>query len=219
MSTQTTDPRTRPILGWMKANGDRLGDLLAEEAGGGGDLGPAGDAAIRAHLRFVAEALAETAGGDLRGPLAAFADDLPAELADPRELLETIDLIGAAAAHELRLQFGDAAAEDHALGEMVERRIRIDAWQRVFLRALEDALGPEAIAADATLAWMSERQTMLADTIFAMDRRAKQVEIARGGADAVADTATVNRIGQAAALHAHTRFLVDALAATLPKAA
>ena len=62
---------------------------------------------------------------------------------------------------------------------------------------------------------MAERQTQLADTIFAMDRRAKEAEIARGGPDAVADPAVVNRIGQAAMLQAHTRFLVEALAATM----
>jgi hypothetical protein len=61
---------------------------------------------------------------------------------------------------------------------------------------------------------MADHQTLLADTIFAMDRRAKELEISRGGPDAVADAKVVNRIGQAAALHAHTRFLVDALAAT-----
>ena len=59
------------------------------------------------------------------------------------------------------------------------------------------------------------RQTMLADAIFAMDKRAKQAEISRGGPDAVADPDVVNRIGQAAALQAHTRFLVEALADTM----
>ncbi len=62
---------------------------------------------------------------------------------------------------------------------------------------------------------MGERQTQLADTIFAMDRRAKEGEIARGGPDAVASPEVVNRIGQAAMLHAHTRFLVEGLAANL----
>ena len=49
-----------------------------------------------------------------------------------------------------------------------------------------------------------------------MDRRAKQIEISRGGADAVADVQVVNQIGQAATLHAHTHFSFGALAATLP---
>ena len=62
---------------------------------------------------------------------------------------------------------------------------------------------------------MGERQDQLADTIFAMDRRAKQAEIERGGPDAVAGAETVNRIGQAATVQAHTRFLVEGLAAGL----
>jgi hypothetical protein len=151
----------------MQTHADRLRDVLDEEARDCGDRAPASDAAIRVHLRFVAEALAHSAGGDRREQLEAFADELPAERAAPRDLAETLELVRQATAHELRLQFGP----------------------------------PEP---------------MLADTIFAMDRRAEEAEISRGGPDAVADRAVVNRIGQAASLHAHTRFLVDALAATLP---
>jgi hypothetical protein len=62
---------------------------------------------------------------------------------------------------------------------------------------------------------MSDHQTLLADTIFAFDRRAKQAELARGGPDAIADPAVVNRIGQAATLQGSMRFLVEALAAGL----
>ena len=45
-----------------------------------------------------------------------------------------------------------------------------------------------------------------------MDRRAAEAELDRGGHDAIADAAVVNRIGRAAMLQAHTRFLVEALA-------
>jgi hypothetical protein len=95
---------------------------------------------------------------------------------------------------------------------MVDRRLRIGAWTRVFLAELDAARAPAPPVADQVLAWMGERQTQLADTIFAMDRRAKEAELARGGPDAIADAAVVNRIGQAAMLQAHTRFLVEALA-------
>ncbi len=98
---------------------------------------------------------------------------------------------------------------------MIDRRVRIAAWTRVFLDALDDVRAPEPPVAGGVLAWMGERQTQLADTIFAMDRRAKEGEIARGGPDAVASPEVVNRIGQAAMLHAHTRFLVEGLAANL----
>ena len=95
---------------------------------------------------------------------------------------------------------------------MVDRRLRIGAWTRVFLAELDAARAPAPPVAEQVLGWMGDRQTQLADTIFAMDRRAKEAEVARGGPDAIADTDVVNRIGQAAMLHAHTRFLVEALA-------
>jgi hypothetical protein len=62
---------------------------------------------------------------------------------------------------------------------------------------------------------MGGHQDLLADTIFAMDRRAKQAEMDRGGPDAVATAEVANRIGQAATVQAHTRFLVEGLAAGL----
>lgn len=61
---------------------------------------------------------------------------------------------------------------------------------------------------------MTAHQGILADTIFTMDRRAKEAERARGGEDAISDPAVVNRIGQAAALQGNVRFLVEAIAAT-----
>jgi len=215
MTTRTTTPPSRAVLGWMQAHPDRLRALLNEEAGPVEEAGPADDAAIRAHLRFVAEALAGTARGDRRGRLAGLAERLRTDPAGSDELDTALELVGGATAHELRLQFGASVADDPSMRETVERRVRIGAWHRVFLRALEDALGPDGLDGDQTLAWMADHQVLLADTIFAMDRRAKQMELARGGPDAIADVKVVNRIGQAAVVQAHTRFLVDALEATL----
>jgi hypothetical protein len=62
---------------------------------------------------------------------------------------------------------------------------------------------------------MTENQVKLANVIFAMDRRAKQAEVARGGPDAIASADAVNRIGHAVVMQARTRFLVEALATTL----
>ncbi len=99
---------------------------------------------------------------------------------------------------------------------MVDRRMRIAAWTRVFLDALDEARAGRAAGRRRRCStWMGERQAQLADTIFAMDRRAKEGEMARGGPDAVANPEVVNRIGQAAMLQAHTRFLVEALAESL----
>lgn len=215
-------PAARAILAWMQANGPRLRGLLDEElrrAGGpdapASERGPAGDPAIRGHLRYVAEGLAATeAPGD--DSLSRFAQSLPAALADAEgaRLAEQIDAVGDATAFELELQFGDRVVDDHSIQATADRRVRISAWTRVFLGEL-DAHRPQAPVGEVALAWMADRQDRLADTIFAMDRRAKEAEIARGGPNAVDDQDVVNRIGQAAMLQAHMRFLVEALAPVL----
>jgi hypothetical protein len=190
--------------------------LLAEEAAASEDLGPAGDPAVRAHLRLVAEALAAVAAPAARERLEAFAAGLSARLeaSEPR-LDEELQRVGEATAFELGLQFGEGASEDPSVRSMVDRRVRIGAWTRVFLDDLDEARRPAEPIAGAVLAWMGDRQAQLADTIFAMDRRAKEGEMARGGPDAVASPEVVNRIGQAAMLQAHTRFLVEGLAESL----
>jgi len=206
-------PTARGLLVWMQSNPDRLRALLDAEARDSDDLAPAGDPAVRAHLGFVAEALAANAAPAAAPALEAFAATLPAEL-EAREARVDAELqrIGEATALELGLQFGDEAVEDPSIRAMVDRRMRIAAWTRVFLDALDDAHPGRPPLREGVLAWMGERQTQLADTIFAMDRRAKEAEMGRGGADAVANPEVVNRIGQAAMLQAHTRFLVEAIA-------
>jgi hypothetical protein len=216
--TPVTEARPRPLLDWMQAHPARLRDLLAEQAAVADDVTPVGDAAIRGHLRFVTEALAARADEAGRARLESLAGALDA-LAVTGRLDDAIDLVGGATAHELRLQFGESAARDAALGDMAGRRVRLMAWHRVYLEELEEALGPDTFSADEAKVWMAAHQDVLADTIFAMDRRAKQREIDRGGPDAVASVAVANLIGQAAVLHAHTRFLVDAIERHLPLAA
>jgi hypothetical protein len=200
----------------MQSHTQRLPALLAREAAGSDDLAPAGDAAVRAHLALVAEALAANAAPASAAALDGFAGGISATLRDREaQVDEQMRRVGEATAFELDLQFGDEVADDPGVHQMIDRRIRIAAWTRVFLDALDEARAPEPPVAGAVLGWMGERQTQLADTIFAMDRRAKEGEIARGGPDAVASPEVVNRIGQAAMLHAHTRFLVEGLAANL----
>lgn len=208
-------PVARGLLAWMQAHAGRLRDLLDEEARGADDLAPAGDPAVRAHLRLVAEALAANAAPGAEDALGAFAAGLPGLLAAREgDVDERMRRVGESHAFEVGLQFGAVARDDPAMSGMLDRRVRIAGWTRVFLEALDDARGGVPVA-DAVLAWMAERQDLLADTIFAMDRRAKQAEIDRGGPDAVASPEVVNRIGQAAMLQAHTRFLVEGLAASL----
>jgi hypothetical protein len=171
---------------------------------------------VRAHLRFVAEGLAAVAAPGGRDALEAFAAGLPGLLAEREDRVDDeMRRVGEAHAFEVGLQFGGEAAEDPSVHAMVDRRVRIAAWTRVFLEGLDAARSPAAPVAPAALEWMGARQTLLADTIFAMDRRAKEREIARGGPDAVANPEVVNRIGQAAMVQAHARFLVEALAETL----
>lgn len=197
----------------MQTSPARLRELLDREGSGSDDLAPAGDPAVRAHLTFVAEALAANAAPAAAPALEAFASGLPELLAAREQRVdEEIRRGGEAAAFEVDLQFGDEAADDPSVHAMVDRRVRIGAWTRVFLAELDAARAPAAPIAERALAWMGERQVQLADTIFAMDRRAKEAELARGGPDAIADTDVVNRIGQAAMLQAHTRFLVEAIA-------
>ena len=127
-------------------------------------------------------------------------------------MAEIEELIGEATAFEIGKQFPDATAEDAGLVAMLERRVRVGAWMRWFLEAYDAAQPDAAPTGPAALRWMGENQVHLADTIFSMDRRAKELEMERGGPDAVADTAAVNRIGQATMLQSHVRFLVEALA-------
>lgn len=216
MNPLAPHPSARGLLVWMQTHPEALHAHLAREAERGGDLGPAGDGAVRAQLAFVAEAIAANAAPGAADGLGAFAAGLADLLTargerveDERERLE------GATSVELDLQFGDEASEDPSIHSMVQRRIRIAAWTRVFLDALDEARPDRAPIAGPVVEWMAGHQDRLADTIFAMDRRAKQFEIDQGGADAVANAEVVNRIGQAAMLQAHTRFLVEGIAQRL----
>ena len=201
----------------MQQNGSRLRVLLDDEGDGAHDLSPAGEAAIRAHLRLVSEALAATAGPARREGLEDLAVALPDRFDDEAGLDGELELLEDAAAHELNLQFGaERAGSDPMLRETIERRLRVQAWSRFFLRLVEEAADDDSFA-DAALTWMGDHQTQLAETIFSMDRRAKEAEIARSGPQAVDDPALVNQIGQAAMLQAHVRFLVEAIAVTMPR--
>ncbi len=214
--TTAPHPAARGLLVWMQTHPGRLRELLDREAAGEEDLAPAGDPAVRAHLVFVAEALAATAAPGAAEGLEAFAAELPRTLRDREADVDAaMRTVGEAHAFEVDLQFGAEAREDPGMRAMLDRRVRVAAWTRVFLDALDAAREGREPVAPRALAWMGERQTRLADTIFAMDRRAKQGEMERGGPDAVASPEVVNRIGQAAMLQAHSRFLVEALAETL----
>lgn len=196
----------------MQTGNPRLHALMGEEAADAEDLSPAGDAAVRAQLRFVAEALAANAGPGQAEALRSFAEDLPDRMdaAGPR-LAEIEEPLADAHAFEAGKQFGAVAEDDPGLAGTLERRIRVDAWLRWFLERLDETLPGRDIAASAT-GWLAANQVRLADTIFAIDRAAKLAEMSRGGPDAVANPDVVNRLGQAAMLQGHIRMLVEAIA-------
>ncbi|MGD9695400.1 MAG: hypothetical protein AB7V42_07055 [Thermoleophilia bacterium] len=218
MTTRAAHPVAQGLLGWMQANPARLRGLLDEEAAGAApqDLGPAGDPSIRAHLRFVAEALAANAAGPSRDALGAFSAGLADALAEREDRVDDeIRRVGEAHAFEAEVQFGEGAGEDPSMRDTLDRRVRVGGWTRVFLAALDEARAPAPAVALAALGWMARHQGLLADTIFAMDRAAKRRLRDREGPDAIADADVVNRIGQASMIQAHTRFLVEALAEVL----
>jgi len=214
MTTRATHPTAQALLGWMQANPARLRYRLDTAAAGGGDLSPMGDPSIVAHLAFVADAVAATAAPGHEEELRVFAAGAMDDLWRARERAEeNMVAVGEAHALEARLQFGDGAGADPANREVVDRRVRVIGWTFLFLDELQEATGDSGLA-DRARDWMTAHPGVLADTIFTMDRRAKEAERARGGEDAISDPAVVNRIGQAAALQGNVRFLVEAIAAT-----
>ncbi len=202
-------------LRWMSENGEVLRGCVAEEADG--DDAPAGDPAIRAHLRFAAAAVEATADPDLAERLAGLADALPAWFEEQRELYERhLDVGEGAIALEEHLQFGARPGTDPSLDAALHRRLRIGGWVRLTLLATEVRLGPPAdgLCAEAQ-AWMGERPRELSRLILTLDRDAKARAARRAGRGA-ADLALQDEIGQAATVQGHVRMMVEALAATLP---
>jgi hypothetical protein len=202
-------------LAWMREHGGLLRDLVTQEQGDEPHPAPAGDAAIRAQLRFLAAALEATAEPELAAALAGFGDDLPRWFADNTDLYDEHIARGVGAiALEEHLQFGVRPGSDPSLDAGLERRVRIGGWLRIFLLGLEVRLGPSADGLEGeTLAWMGSRQRELARLIFSLDRHSKAS--ARASAGGAVDLETQDAIGQAAVVQGHVRQLVEALAATL----
>ncbi len=216
MSTQyAMSPAARGVLDWMVENRVRQLELISEQYAASDDTSPSGDAAVRAHLLFVAEALAATAPDD-HPELGVFADTLPDRLDDAQDALaEHHEALAAAANFEANLQFGDEAKSDPSLAAMLGRRIRIGAWMRLFVEALDQVQPDRRPISHDVAEWMAARQRRLAGMVFAMDKKAKLAEIARAGKGSINDPAVVNHLGQAAMVQAHMQFLVEALTDTL----
>jgi hypothetical protein len=202
-------------LAWMREHGEALRRVLADE---GGDDSPAGDPAIRAHLRFAAAAIEATAAPGLAEALEGLADGLPGWFEEHQDLYDRhLDAGEGAIALEEHLQFGARPGTDPSLDAALHRRLRIWGWVRLTLLAVEARLGPPAdgLAAEA-LAWTGERQRDLSRLILALDREAKARAARAAGRGGASDLALQDEIGQAAAVQANVRMMVEALAATLP---
>ena len=209
-------PTTRGMLVWMQSHHGRLRALVDEETVGGGDPSPAGDPAIRAHLRFVAEALAANAGPGQAAELESFAEHLDVRMHEAEASMgDVLEHLEDATAFEAESQFGDGVSDDQAFVAVLERRLRVDAAIQTFLEALDRARPDRAPIRQPTLDWWKANARRLAHTIFALDRGAKQALLDRGDSDAVADPEVVNQLGQAAMLQGHIKFLVEALAQNL----
>src|SRR5271157_4769829 len=107
----------------MQTHQARLLELLDEEAIASDDRSPAGDAAIQAHLRLVAEALAANAGPGQSAELADFAEHLDVRMQAAEESIgDLLEHLEDATAFEAESQFGDAVADDQAFVAVLERR-------------------------------------------------------------------------------------------------
>jgi len=204
-------------LGWMRRNGARLRELVAEEGRDDEDAALAGDPAIRAHLRFAGSALEATAAEPVRGAIAGLSDDLHDWFEEARPLYDEHVATGAGAiALEQHLQYGASPGADPSLDEALGRSVRIGGWIRLFLLALEGRLGPAADGlGPEVLAAMGERRRDLSRLILQLDRAARREATRRG----LGDLDTQGQIGEAASVQGHVRLLVEEIAASLARTA
>jgi hypothetical protein len=213
VATTPGGPVAKALLSHMQANGPRLRALLAEEAEGAADLTPAGEAGIRAHLRFVAETLAALATPNHATRLEGFAENLPRLLdAHAGERAEAEARARDALAFEATLQLGDDAPDDPSLQAMLARRARLMTAMHLFLRLLDEALAPDGGMGSGALEWMGQNQSMLSVLNARTGLRQQEARGAR------AQGPDVQILAQASMVQAHVRFLVEAIGAGMTDA-
>ena len=203
------------VLGWMRANPERLRELLAEEDPTGEDDAPASDAAVRAHLRLAAEGMVHGAAPDIAEALDGMADELDDWFEADRELFDHQIALGegAIALEEHLLYQGDAEANP-AIHDALERRVRLATWNRLFLRCIEQRLGPGHDGfADEALEWIAARGRDLAAMIMQMDRSQQASLELRLGRTPTRDEQVQS--GQVAAVTAYVRMAIEAAAHVL----
>ena len=209
-------PAVGDVLAWMSEHGRRLRELVTAEQEGERELAPADDPAIRAHLRYAAEALAATAPEPLATGLAGFADALPEWFTECQPLYEDHLAAGVGAiALEEHLPFGTPPGVDPSLDAARHFRLRITAWVRIFLIGIERWLGPAADGlAEEVLEEIRGRSGDLGRMILSFGTAAKSA--ARAASGGPVDIETQDEIGQVAAVQGHVRIMLEALTGARP---
>jgi len=203
------------VVAWMQRNPERLRHLLREEDPDDVEVAPAADPAVRAHLRFVAEALAHGASPSIAPLIGGMADDLNDWFTEDREVFdEQVERGRGAIALEEHLLYGADHETEPVIHAALERRVRLGAWNRLFLRCLESRLGPEHDGlTEAALDWSKAHERDLASAILQMHHRALGVLAEATGHPPTADER--DQSSQAAAVRGYARHLVDAAAHAL----
>ncbi len=203
------------VIAWMQRNPGRLRDLLREEDPDDAEDAPAADPAVRAHLRFVAEAMIQGASPSIAPLITGMADDLDDWFIQDHEVFdEQIERGRGAIALEEHLLYGADHETEPVIHAALERRVRLGAWNRLFLRCLEARLGPEYDGlTEAALDWSKAHERDLASAILQMHHRALGTLAEATGHPATEQER--DQSSQAAAVRGHARHLVDAVAHAL----
>ncbi|MBL6633204.1 MAG: hypothetical protein ISP32_02280 [Thermoleophilia bacterium] len=206
------------VLAWMQAHPARLRELLAEEDPGDVDVQPAADSAVRAHLRFAAEGLMAGVAPGLADRVEGMGDDLDDWFAAHSDLFDRqVELGQGAIALEEHLLYGADGHTEPAIHAALERRVRLGAWQMLFLRCLESRLGPEYDGlTESALAWAKERERDLAATILHMHHRQVTAMVEATGHAATAQER--DQSSQAAAVQGYVRQAIEAAAHAMARA-
>lgn len=203
------------VLTWMQANPGRLRELLREEDPQDREQSPASDPAVRAHLRLAAEGLMAGIHPDLADRLDGMADDLDDWFVSDHEVFDRqVELGRGAIALEEHLLYGASGGTEPAIHAALERRVRLGAWSRLFLRCLEARLGPGHDGLTETaLEWSKARERELAATILQMHHGQVQAMEKALGRRVTAEER--DQSSQLAAVTGHVRHAVEAAAHAL----
>lgn len=203
------------VFSWMQANPARLRELLREEDPDDAEESPAADPAVRAHLRFAAEGLVAGIDPALADRVDGMADDLDDWFVADAEVFDRqVDLGRGAIALEEHLLYGADGETEPAIHAALQRRVRLGAWNRLFLRCLESRLGPEYDGlTESALQWSKDHERDLAATILQMHHRQLTAMEKATGHPATAEER--DQSSQLAAVTGHVRQAITAAAHAL----